>query len=88
MTNTNALTNLSTEELARLAALIADVIAAREPAADAIATEDTPATSKARKSAKRNSGEWDEIKIIHGHAYRYHRFWQGGRLCSKYIGKA
>lgn len=83
----NALTALSTEELARLAAQIADTIAARETAADAIATEETPATSKARKSTKRTSGAWDETKIINGHAYRYHRFWQGGRLRSKYIGK-
>lgn len=95
MTNTsaptiaNALTTLSTEELARLAAQIADTIAARETAADVITTEETPATSKARKSARRDhSAPWFETKMIDGHVYRYQRWWENGKKRSKYIGKA
>lgn len=80
---------LSTEELARLAAQIADTIAARETVTDAIATEETPATSKARKSARRDhSTPWFETKLIDGHLYRYQRWWENGKKRSKYIGKA
>jgi hypothetical protein len=81
---------LSAEELNSLAALVADQIAARQMKAAIVADVLTPAASvKAqRKSTKRNSGEWEEIKIISGHAYRYRRYWQDGKLRSKYIGKA
>lgn len=85
-----SLKDLSAADLDRLAALVADQIAARKMN-EAIATDAlTPAArAKAqRKSAKRNSGEWEEIKIISGHAYRYRRYWDNGKLRSEYKGKA
>jgi hypothetical protein len=89
-TPTIALESLSTDDLARLAALVADTIAARQ-LQDAITTDLlTPMAQekKARKSDKRDTGSWEEIKVINGHQYRYRRTWQGGKLRSKYIGKA
>lgn len=82
------LNTLSAEELNSLAALIADQIAARKMNEAIVTDVITPATKAQRKSTKRNSGEWEEIKIISGHAYRYRRFWQDGKLRSKYLGKA
>lgn len=34
------------------------------------------------------SSGWEEIKTIKGHQYRYLRWRQGGKLKSKYLGKA
>lgn len=75
---------MSAAELKALEALLADSIAAREtPAAS-----DARGTDGKRKSHKREHGAWDEVKLINGHLYRYHRFWQGGKLRSKYLGRA
>ena len=81
------LDTLSLAELNKIDALVHGLIEDRAEPADEITPEPAADHSKSRKSNKRKSGEWDETKIINGHAYRYHRFWQGGRLRSKYIGK-
>ncbi len=77
--------SLSDADLLELDAQLHSLIAARsqpepEPQPSGLETR--------RKSGKRNSGEWEEIKVISGHSYRYLRFWQRGRLKSKYLGKA
>ena len=37
---------------------------------------------------KAKGGSWVEVKTIKGHKYRYLRWREGGRLRSKYLGKA
>lgn len=81
------LSGLSVEDLNGLGALLANALAERETSAP-LATSETPAASNGHKSHKRERGEWTEVKIINGHPYRYRRFWQGGKLRSKYLGKA
>ncbi len=84
----HSLDTLSLDELNDLAAIVSDLIASRQAPALTNSNEPTPAPSKGRKNNKRNSGEWEEIKTINGHQYRYRRYWREGRLRSKYIGKA
>jgi hypothetical protein len=84
------LETLSTDDLARLAALVADTIAARQ-LQDAITTDLlTPAATAQRKNNKRrdHSAPWQETKEVDGHLYRYERWWENGKKRSKYLGKA
>jgi hypothetical protein len=87
-TTPHNLNAMSLDELNNLAAIVSDLIASRQAPALTNDHEPNPAPAKGRKSNKRNSGEWEEIKTINGHQYRYRRYWQDGRLRSKYIGKA
>jgi hypothetical protein len=84
----HSLANMSTADLERLATLIADQITARRTAEAVTADVIAPTAKVKRKSSKRDSGEWEEVKTINGHQYRYRRYWQDGRLRSTYIGKA
>ncbi len=83
------LEQLSTDELHHLADRIHELIEARK-LAEAIAVDVVPPAKRAKraKAAKRNSGEFIDIKIVKGHAYRYRRYWENGTLRSEYLGKA
>ncbi len=83
------LEQLSTDELCHLAERLHDLIESRKMA-EAIAIDVTaPAhTAKGRKTPKRNSGEWEEVKTINGKQYRYRRWWENGKKRSEYVGKA
>ena len=86
--------DMSAAELKALEALLAESIAARDEVVRSLSetpTAPTPATAangSKPKNHKRNSGAWDEVKIINGRPYLYRREWKKGRLTSKYIGKA
>ncbi len=86
-----SLKDLSTSELDRLAALVADQIAARKMQEAIVTDVLTPAAraKAARKSTKRDhSATWIETKEVDGHLYRYERWWENGKKRSKYLGKA
>ena len=72
---------MSRDELIELQALIGELLAA--PVAG---NEPTPQT-KAKKP-RNDSAPYTEIKLINGHRYAYQRWWEGGKLQNKYIGKA
>jgi hypothetical protein len=47
-----------------------------------------PAAAAAALPTGARGGGWVETKLIHGRAYNYWRWREGGRLRSKYLGPA
>lgn len=94
MTKTNtiarSLDNMSIEDLAQLSERIHDLIESKKMAEAVVNDALAPTRSaRGRKTPNREaSAEWFETKMIHGHQYRYRRWWENGKKRSEYVGKA
>ncbi len=86
----NSLDNMSIEDLAQLSERIHDLIESKKTAEAIAADILVPACiAKIQRMPKRqDSVEWFETKTIHGHQYRYRRWWENGKKRSEYLGKA
>lgn len=84
------ISQLSTDELDDIAAMIAGLLAARA-AAESVPEETSQTLGSAPAGRRRSGAGYYEIKTIHGRQYKYLRYWSGAAhkstYKSVYIGK-
>ena len=83
----DAVRSFNVKQLESLQELIAALLESKAKAASTEAG-DGKTTKTGRPRKPRNSVPFIETKTIKGHQYQYKRWYENGKLKSKYIGKA
>jgi len=85
------LSQLSSDELDDVAAMIAGLLAARAAEEGTVAEESAQTTAGPTPSRRHRGPGWYEKKEVHGRYYKYLRYWSGtahkSTYKSVYIGK-